>query len=174
MRNLEAKFGLDDLETARRAALALGYEDRGSFHQRDTFFATASGQLKLREQDDGAWLIHYRRTNEAGLQLSHYLMAAVADPDETRSILTRALGVIGEVRKKRTLLTRRSVRFHLDEVEGLGLFGEIEAVMGAKHSPAAFEPAVRELLEALGVDARAMIDVPYLEMLAGERSGGAR
>ncbi len=174
MRNLEAKFGLDDLETARRAALALGYEERGSFRQRDTFLATASGKLKLREQYDGAWLIHYRRANESGFQLSHYDIAAVADPDATRSILTRALGVIGEVCKNRTLLTRRNVRFHLDQVEGLGLFGEIEAVIGAEDSPAAFEPAVRELLKALGVDTRAMIDVSYFEMLAGGRWRGAR
>ncbi len=123
-------FRLGDLDAARAAALALGYTASASFIQRDTFFVVAHGKLKLREQPPEAWLIHYERDRESGLMLSRYEIVPVADPTRTREMLARALGVLAEVHKHRTLLTRRNVRLHLDRVETLGGFGEIEAVLG--------------------------------------------
>ena len=120
---------LGDLDAARAAALALGYAAKASFIQRDTFFVVARGKLKLREQPPEAWLIHYERDRESGLMLSRYDIVPVADSTRTREMLARALGVLAEVRKHRTLLARRNVRFHLDRVETLGGFGEIEAVL---------------------------------------------
>jgi adenylate cyclase class IV len=173
MRNLEAKFALGDLEAARDAALALGYAARASFTQRDTFFAVARGKLKLREQSpEAAWLIHYERDRKSGLMLSRYEIEPVGDPARTREMLARALGVIAEVRKHRTLLTRRNVRLHLDRVETLGGFGEIEAILGEGSEAEAGEGAVSaraavdELLGALGVGAAELIEVSYFELMA--------
>jgi adenylate cyclase class IV len=171
MRNLEAKFPLGDLDAARAAALALGYKASASFVQRDTFFVVAHGKLKLREQPPEAWLIHYERDRESGLMLSRYDIVPVADPTRARAMLARALGVLAEVHKHRTLLTRRNVRFHLDRVETLGGFGEIEAVLGegsegaAGDSPGSARAAVAQLLEALGVGARELIEVSYFELM---------
>jgi adenylate cyclase class IV len=171
MRNLEAKFPLGDLDAARAAALALGYTASASFVQRDTFFVIAHGKLKLREQPPEAWLIHYERDRQSGLMLSRYDIVPVADPTRTRAMLARALGVLAEVHKHRTLLTRRNVRFHLDRVETLGGFGEIEAVLGegseraAGDSPGSARAAVAQLLEALGVGARELIEVSYFELM---------
>jgi predicted adenylyl cyclase CyaB len=171
MRNLEAKFRLDDLETARAAALALGYTVRASFTQRDSFFAAARGKLKLREQPPEAWLIHYERDREDGLMLSRYEIVPVADPARTREMLSRALGVLAEVRKHRTLLMRQNVRLHLDRVDTLGGFGEIEAVLSegnegdAGEGPACARAAVDKLLGALGIGARELIEVSYFELL---------
>ena len=106
MRNLEAKFRLNDLDAALAAALAFGYSVRESFTQRDTFFKVARGKLKLREQPPEAWLIHYEREADGGLMLSRYEIAPVADAEGTRVMLARALGVLAEVRKHRTLLLR--------------------------------------------------------------------
>jgi adenylate cyclase len=166
MRNLEAKFRLADLEAARAAALALGYVAVASLTQRDTFFPVAQGKLKLREQPPDAWLIHYARGGDGALMLSRYEMVPVAEATRTREILARALGILAEVRKHRTLLMRRNVRFHLDRVEGLGTFGEIEAVLGQRADAGAARAEVDELLRALGVGARALIDVSYFELMA--------
>ncbi len=171
MRNLEAKFCLGDLEAARAAALGLGYTASASFIQRDTFFVVSRGKLKLREQPPEAWLIHYERDRESGLMLSRYEIVPVADPTRTREMLTRSIGVLAEVRKHRTLLTRRNVRLHLDRVETLGNFGEIEAVLGERSEKGAGEDAgsargaVDELLAALGVGAGELIDVSYFELM---------
>ena len=85
-------------------------------------------------------------------------------------MLARALGVLAEVRKHRELLTRRNVRFHLDRVETLGGFGEIEAMLGddgpqASAGAASARAAVGELLEALGIGAGDLIEVSYFELL---------
>jgi predicted adenylyl cyclase CyaB len=171
MRNLEAKFRLDDLDAARAAALALGYTPSANFIQRDTFFVAARGKLKLREQPPAAWLIQYERDRESGLMLSRYEIVPVADPERTRDMLARALGVLAEVRKHRSLLTRRNVRLHLDRVETLGNFGEIEAVLDEESGKDASEGedsarvAVDELLSALGVGAGELIEVSYFELM---------
>lgn len=166
MRNLEAKFKLADLAAARAAALALGYAGAASFSQRDTFFAVAHGKFKLREQPPEAWLIHYARGADGALMLSRYEIVAVAQPAHTRAMLAAALGVVAEVRKHRTLLTRRSVRLHLDRVEGLGSFGEIEAVLDENANVQAARADVDELLGALGVGPGDLINVSYFELTA--------
>ena len=171
MRNLEAKFRLSDLDAARAAALVLGYSPSANFIQRDTFFVVARGKLKLREQPPAAWLIRYERDRESGLMLSHYEIVPVADPVRTREMLARALSVLAEVRKHRSLLTRRNVRLHLDRVETLGNFGEIEAVLDEESAKGAREGAdsarapVDELLAALGVGAGELIEVSYFELM---------
>ena len=171
MRNLEAKFRLGNLDAARAAALALGYTPSANFIQRDTFFVAARGKLKLREQPPAAWLIRYERDRESGLMLSHYEIVPVADPVRTREMLARALSVLAEVRKHRSLLTRRNVRLHLDRVEKLGNFGEIEAVLDEESGKGAGEGAysarapVDELLAAFGVGASELIEVSYFELM---------
>jgi len=166
MRNLEAKFRLDNPATARDRALAIGFEARGVLIQRDTFFTVPNGKLKLREQPDGASLIHYRRDSQSELQLSNYAIVAVSSPAVLRTMLTAALGVLAEVRKERTLMMRRSVRLHLDRVEGLGNFGEIEAVLADEASPEALHDEVGEILGALSVRDADLIDVSYFELIA--------
>ncbi len=171
MRNLEAKFRLSDLDAARAAALALGYTPDADFNQRDTFFVVARGKLKLREQPPAAWLIQYERDRASGLMLSRYEIVPVADPARTREMLTRALGVLAEVRKHRTLLARCNVRLHLDRVETLGSFGEIEAILGERSEEGAIDGAgsararVDQLLAGLGVGAGELIEASYFELM---------
>lgn len=164
MRNLEAKFRLPDHAAARTRAEKIGFVLRATLAQRDTFFAARHGKLKLREEDGRASLIHYRRAPDGELDLSDYEIAEVANPETIRAMLAEALGIISEVRKRRILLMRRNVRLHLDSVEGLGDFGEIEAVLGDGDTSATFRREVEEILSALGADK--LIDKSYFEMLA--------
>jgi predicted adenylyl cyclase CyaB len=167
MRNLEAKFRLSNLSEARERALAIGYQFQAVLIQRDTFFRVANGKLKLREQQDGyASLIYYGREVHDSLQLSTYDIVPVSDPQRTRAMFSAALGVIAEVRKERTLLMRSNVRLHLDRVEGLGSFGEIEAVIAEGEDPERSRSDVDELLTTLRVERKELIDVSYFELAA--------
>jgi len=165
MRNLEAKFRLPDLAEAQARAEAIGFTMRAMIKQRDTFFAVRNGKLKLREESGRASLIHYRRAREAGLDLSSYEIAEAPNPDVIRAMLADALGIVAEVRKRRTLLMRRNVRLHLDRVEGLGEFGEIEAVLAGGDIAAAFRGEIGEILAALAVRADDLIEESYFEMM---------
>ena len=162
MRNLEAKFRLRDLALARSRTEAIGFELRALLIQRDTFFRVEHGKLKLREEPGAAALIHYRRDQLAGLDLSDYQIVPVANPEPMRAMLANALGVLAEVRKERTLMMRGNIRLHLDRVEGLGEFGEIEAVLDANVSAESSRPAVDEILAALEVSE--LIGVSYFEL----------
>ena len=166
MKNLEAKFRLADLVRAESRAIAIGYTRRAKLNQRDTFFRVADGKLKLREQNDGAALIFYRRDESGPLMLSNYEIAPVSDPATTCHILDAALGTLAIVEKVRILLTRDHIRLHLDRVASLGEFGEIEAVIPTDQDPELSRAAVDELLAALGIVAADLIDVSYFEMLA--------
>ena len=170
MRNLEAKFRLPDHRIARARAESIGFVFRAAFEQRDVFFVARAGKLKLREEEGRACLIHYRRSPHDGLDLSDYEIVEVTDGAKAYAMLATAMGVVGEVRKRRTLLARRNVRLHLDRVEGLGDFGEIEAVLGEGDSAADFHADVREILAALDVGPGDLIDRSYFEMIVRERS----
>ncbi|MBE3605255.1 class IV adenylate cyclase [bacterium] len=167
MRNLEAKFRLIDRAQAAAAAEAIGYERRGELIQRDTFFRTNHGKLKLREENGSAALIHYARERRGGLDVSDYAIAPVADPAALRAMLTAALGAIATVSKVRTLLARRNVRLHLDRVEGLGEFGEIEAVASPGENPDDYREEVAAILNALNGAIGEMLAVSYFEMMRG-------
>lgn len=173
LRNLEAKFRLVDLAKARVQAIEVGFEPRQRLDQTDTFFVTRQGKLKLREQGNQAWLIYYGRTSLAQLQLSSYRIVPVDDREGLRLVLSEAIGVRAVVRKTREFLLRRNIRLHLDRIEGLGEFGEVEAVLGPDHSNQAFYDEVKAILEVLGVVGADLIDDSYFELLdeAARRRG---
>ncbi len=171
MQNLEAKFKLPDLDRARVEAESIGYRFKATLLQRDTFFRVNQGKLKLREEESGACLIYYGREASEHLKLSSYEIVPIPEPHKTRAMLTEALGTIATVRKARVLMMRDHIRLHLDRVEGLGEFGEIEAVLGEHGDPAASRPAVDELLRTLGVNGNNLIAESYFEMLLKSQHG---
>lgn len=165
MQNLEAKFKLLDLDRARVQAESIGYRFRATLLQRDTFFRVTRGKLKLREEESGACLIYYARQDSEHLKLSSYEIVPIPEPEKTRAMLTEGLGNIATVGKTRILMMRDHIRLHLDRVEGLGEFGEIEAVLGEQGDAEASRPAVDELLRTLGVNGDSLIAESYFEML---------
>jgi predicted adenylyl cyclase CyaB len=170
LQNLEAKFRLDDLVLAEEQAQKLGYTRRMILNQRDTFFVVPNGKLKLREENGPARLIFYAREESGPLSLSSYDLVKVAEPEATRAMLSAALGVLAVVSKERILMMRDNIRLHLDRVEGLGSYGEIEAVIAAGDDPENSRGAVEELLRTLEVDPLGLIDVSYFELLLARDS----
>jgi homotetrameric cytidine deaminase len=155
-RNIELKAR--DAQPARtlELALALGAEDRGEIAQRDAYFAGARGRLKLREQEPGDdELIQYRRADVDGARESDYRRVPVADAPALREALDAALGTLVVVEKRRRLLLHENVRIHLDEVDRLGSFVELEGVL----APGADSGAERERVERL----QAQLEIGELE-----------
>jgi len=165
MQNLEAKFRLPDLERAREQAEQIGYRFKAALIQRDTFFRVPQGKLKLREEESGAWIIFYGRIDSRDLKLSDYDIVPIAEPQKLREVMTRALGTLAIVKKIRILMMRDHIRLHLDAVENLGIFGEIEAVLGAHSDAEGSRPAIEELLRALEVDTGDLIGESYFELM---------
>ncbi|MBE0644975.1 MAG: class IV adenylate cyclase [Bacteroidetes bacterium] len=136
------------------------------FEQDDTFFHCTHGRLKLRVFTAGKGeLIQYQRPDTAGPKESTYVIVPTSDPDSLRTALTRAYGVAGRVRKRRTLYMIGRTRVHLDEVEGLGNFLELEVVLDEHESAQQGEAVARDLLARLGIAPHDLIDGAYIDLL---------
>jgi homotetrameric cytidine deaminase len=151
-RNVELKALDPDPERSLAVCRELGAEDRGVLHQRDTYFRAREGRLKLREEEPGgAVLIQYDRPDAAEARESRYRLVPVPDPEVTREALGAALGTLVVVSKQRHLLLWEDVRIHLDRVEGLGSFVELEGVAPADSDLSAEREKVARLREALAI-----------------------
>ncbi len=126
--NFEWKAQVQDLLQAEQKLLQLSPRFIGIDLQTDTYFNAAQGRLKLRQGNIENALIHYERKNTPGAKSAAILLYQ-ANPSETlKDILTRALGVLAVVQKKRKIYFIENVKFHFDQVEGLGTFAEVEAI----------------------------------------------
>ena len=164
MRNLEFKARIDDSGGLLRRARELGADLWGDLRQTDTYFRVSQGRLKLRETAGRqAELIYYERDEEAQGRPSDYETALSPDGVALKLVLSNALEVLGVVRKRRTLLLLDAVRVHLDNVDGLGLFLELEVPV--KDGEAAARERLNLLLRQLGFDEADGVRASYLDLM---------
>jgi len=164
-RNVEIKARVGDLGPVEARARTIATEGPVQLSQDDTFFPCARGRLKLRQFADGRGeLIHYFRDDESGPKVSDYLISPIAAPGVLREALSRAFGTAGRVRKHRLLYVADRTRIHLDEVEGLGAFVELEVVLRDGESVEAGETVARHIMGVLGIDETQLVRGAYVDM----------
>jgi adenylate cyclase class IV len=180
-RNIEIKARVDDLASVEARAGAIATHGPEDLLQDDTFFASAHGRLKLRELGDGRGeLIHYARklVSETNLPLggdggnstltpifsSEYLISPTTAPGALRESLARAIGITGRVRKRRRLYLVDRTRIHLDRVEGLGTFVELEVVLREGESESSGEAVARGLMDQLGIGGAQLVRAAYVDL----------
>ncbi len=165
--NIEIKARIHDWERIRRGAEAVSDTAVAIIEQEDTFFACARGRLKLRQfSATRGELIAYDREDVAGTKASHYFITPTVKPALLRETLTRALGVIRTVKKQRHLYLCGATRIHLDLVEGLGTFLELEVAMRPGQSAVEGERTAHELMDKLGVAPGDLVAGAYADLLA--------
>ncbi|MBO9562485.1 MAG: class IV adenylate cyclase [Niastella sp.] len=125
--NIEIKAKTTNADKIRQYLLNRGADFKGIDHQTDTYFNVPNGRLKLRQGNIETNLIWYHRNNQPGPKQSDFLLTPVADANTLKQTLTNALGIKVAVVKKREIYFIGNVKFHIDELEGLGAFVEIEA-----------------------------------------------
>ena len=171
-RNVEIKARLADPEATSRRAAAAADGPPTVLEQADTFFRVPAGRLKLRELGSGrAELIFYRRPDTPDPAASDFERIPVSDAPALGALLAAALGVAGVVRKRRTLYRVGRTRIHLDDVEGLGHFLELEVEMEAGESLEAGIRDAERLMGALAVPRDALVADAYVDLLAATSQG---
>src|ERR1044072_5184802 len=144
----------------------LGAEDRGVIEQRDTHFVVSHGGLKLREETPGTpHLIQFERADEPQQRLSSYHVIGVENGTTCLAALRAAPGVCGVVVKRRHLFLWQAVRIHLDQVDGLGAFIELEAVASPESDLSREYGLVTELREAFAIGDDRLCATGYAEQL---------
>ncbi len=125
--NIEIKAISNNSDKVRKYLLENNARFKGTDLQTDTYFNVNNGRLKLREGNIENNLIYYERNNQAGPKSSNFVLTKIQEPDRLKESLSKANGVKVVVKKKREIYYITNVKFHIDEVEGLGSFVEIEA-----------------------------------------------
>ncbi len=164
--NMEIKAQVRDKAVLEARAEAMADSPPLVIVQEDTFFHVPRGRLKLRElAPDRAQLVYYERPDQSGPKRSEYSLFETDQPAALKTLLSRALGVRGVVRKTRTLYLYKQTRIHLDEVEGLGMFVELEVVLRHGQSEAQGQAIAYHVMQELGIATSDLIEGAYLDLL---------
>lgn len=164
--NVEIKARCSNPERVRAILRERGAEYKGMDRQTDTYFKVAKGRLKLRQGDIENGLIHYERPDQVGPKQSDVSLYPVENASALKQVLTAALGVFKVVKKKRQIYFLENVKFHLDVVEGLGRFVEIEAIGAAGAADTAeLLGQCRKYMDLLGIAQADLVDASYADML---------
>ena len=165
-RNVEIKARIAGVDALTQVAARLADSGPVVLDQEDTFFSCPNGRLKLRDQfAAGAELIFYQRADASGPKESFYMRVPVADPRAMRELLQQAHGQTGRVRKRRILYLVGRTRIHLDAVEGLGEFLELEVVLRDGESTDEGVLEAGKIMAALGIESQQLIRGAYVDQL---------
>lgn len=165
-RNIEIKARVDRFEEMQRRIEAIRDAGPMVLDQEDVFFSCPNGRLKLRTfAKERGEVICYLRPDEQGPAASDYLIAETKNPKALKEVLSRALGVLGVVRKRRLLYRLGQTRIHLDRVEELGDFLELEVVLAPRQTEGSGVGLATELMKQLEIEDSSLVDCSYIDLM---------
>jgi predicted adenylyl cyclase CyaB len=168
--NIEIKARVVDRDALIDRAAFLATSPRIDIDQDDTFFHCDTGRLKLRTLDeDHGELIFYQRPDEAGPRASFYTATVTTDPGGLRETLTLAYGSAGGVRKHRVLFIAGRTRIHLDRVEDLGDFVELEVAIDDPTDTDSGTSEAESIMFALGIEPAQLVSTAYVDLINTSR-----
>ena len=126
MKNVEIKARCSDPDRIERILLENGADFKGTDVQCDTYFNVPNGRLKLRQGNIENALIYYDRQDKAGPKESDFMLYRADGLEGLLPILEKSLGIMKKVVKTRKIFYIDEVKFHIDHLESLGDFVEIE------------------------------------------------
>ncbi len=164
---MEIKARHGDKERIRKVLNSRGARFLGTDRQVDTYFRVPKGRLKYRESKvAGNCLVYYEREDTAGPKESR-LINIDNPPPETKALLEESLGVLVVVEKEREIYFIDNVKFHIDRIEGLGDFVEIEAICkdGMSIQKETLLAQVNEYMGLFGIRKENLIECSYSDLL---------
>jgi predicted adenylyl cyclase CyaB len=165
-RNVEIKARARNMGVLVGRSEAIADSGPEILHQEDTFFHSSRGRLKLRKFSDAhGELIFYDRPDSMEPTECRYLRCSTSNPDELLAILSESVGCRGTVKKRRTLYIVDQTRIHLDEVDNVGQFVELEVVLRTGQSSMDGVRIAHELMKDLGISKHDLLESAYIDML---------
>ncbi len=165
-KNIEIKARISDFLLVEKKAASLAGQQPDLILQEDIFFNVPKGRLKLRKfTPELGELIYYERENSLLPKESNYQCSRTEKASTLHETLAEALGIRGVVRKERRLFLVGQTRIHLDRVDNLGDFVELEVVMEPTQTMEDGVEIAYRLMEALGISESDLIDCAYIDLL---------
>ncbi len=164
--NVEIKARCTAPEKIRKILKQLNARFVGIDNQTDTYFNVPQGRLKLRQGNIENNLIFYNRANTSEPKSSEVILYSSQNPALLKRILSAALGVKVEVKKQREIYFIDNVKFHIDKVEGLGSFVEIEAQdTDGTYTEQELWQQCNYYMQLFGIQQHQLISFSYSDML---------
>lgn len=166
--SIEIKAKCEDLGKIEKILNTLEAEFLGIDHQIDTYFKVENGRMKLREGDIENYLIHYQRDNEEGPKKSTITIFKNTPQSSLKSLLEKSLGILTIVDKKRKIYFIKNIKFHLDSIENLGQFVEIEALDNQQqHTEEELKAQCEKYMAEFGINKKDLIANSYSDLTLG-------
>lgn len=165
-RNIELKARIHDIDNIKQRIDSLVQNQPEIIKQQDIFFNCDAGRLKLRIfSEQSGQLIFYQRANKIGPKLSNYYISHTQEPDQLLALLEKSHGIKGVVNKVRNLFLLGRTRIHLDHVEQLGDFIELEVVLKTDESMQLGENEAKQIMAKLGIQKNSLIEHAYIDLI---------
>lgn len=170
--NVEIKAKITNFEETFKKIENLCGKNCDILYQEDTYFNNPLGRMKLRQTEGKpSMLIFYNRPNSNEPKLSNYWKQTFDDKleaDGLKKVLTQALGVRGIVKKERILYIIDQTRIHLDKVEKLGHFLELEVVLAEGQTTEFGQNIAFSLMDKLAVKKDHLLPCSYIDLLIAQ------
>jgi len=165
LKNVEIKARITDYDKVKRLVEDLCHTPIYTEQQKDTFFNSSKGRLKLRESAGESAIIYYDRPNSYEPKQSDIAISFTENPDSLKSVLSKSNGIRGIINKKRILYKYGQTRIHLDDVEGLGNFIELEVVLEHNQTSKDGETIAYNLMNKFDIQKTDLIDIAYIDLI---------
>ena len=162
--NIEIKARCTNPIVIREILLSKDADFKGTDHQTDTYFSVPEGRLKLREGNIENNLIFYFRDYVTGPKKSDCILYSPGDISSLKKILEKSLGIRTVVMKTREIWYLDNIKIHIDQLENLGSFVEIEAKQEGKLTEADLHRQCHKLLSEFGIKEEELIPGSYSDI----------
>lgn len=166
MKNIELKIQVDDFQSINKNLKKNRATDEGVLSQTDTYFNCKGKRLKFREQNDKDFLlVLYARPDKKEATVSDFdiIYFDKKQAQALKAVLKKAYGEKVVVKKKRKLWIYKNTRIHLDTVQKLGTFLELETFV--KNDIASAKKEYDEVVGFLDLERYKKLDKSYSDML---------
>ena len=169
MKNLELKITIKNFNALNKILKEMDADYKGELRQIDTYYNCANGRLKTREINQRDFeVIFYQRPNIKESKESNYEVLPVqkSQIDKFKSFLKNLFGERVIVKKKRHLWIYRNTRIHIDKVEKLGTFLELETAINGNKNKAQKEH--KNIIDQLDINKHKKYPGSYSDMLLAQ------
>ena len=167
MQSIEWKAEIRDPSIVRALVKRMGGVHASTVLHCDTYYRVIDGTLLKREiEGEASEFIHYLRP--AGVRPRHTRFTLYSEEQAAERFGAKPIPVWVIVEKRREVWVLDGVRVHLDEVEDLGRFVELEVLVTPDQSVSACEAKIARLRTALGPFVGEPVSKGYAELLALE------
>ncbi|MGA2666793.1 MAG: class IV adenylate cyclase [Patescibacteria group bacterium] len=173
MINVELKVSVKDFKGIIFHLKKIGAGSKGKFSQVDTYYKSKNGRLKIREIDHKFYqLITYYRKDQAESKISDYTIEDLNKKElkQYKWRLSRTNGKSVKVSKKRELWIYNNTRIHLDKIQGLGKFIELETVVKNPDDLQQLEKEHQEVINLLNLSSFTRVSKSYSDLILEKKN----